>query len=119
MRLSRLLRTPAAALDKGNSCRHQLCTTLRTDSHHCELVTQELRKIKELLHNPFAARIAEVFSSDGSGRLDFKNFLELFAVFSPRASFDVKVIFLFAMWDFDGELFPLVCIASTARLALS
>ncbi len=43
-----------------------------------------------------------MFSDDGSGRLSFKNFLELFSVFSPRANFDIKVIFLFAIWDFDG-----------------
>jgi len=63
---------------------------------------QDLKRIDELLYNPFAARIADIFSEDGSGRLSFKNFLELFSVFSPRASFDVKVIFLFAIWDFDG-----------------
>jgi calcium and integrin-binding protein 2 len=63
---------------------------------------QDLRNINELLYNPFAGRIAEVFSDDGTGRLTFKNFLELFAVFSPQANFDVKVIFLFAIWDFDG-----------------
>ena len=43
-----------------------------------------------------------MFSDDGTGKLTFKNFLELFAVFSPQANFDVKVIFLFAIWDFDG-----------------
>lgn len=63
---------------------------------------QDLKRIDELLYNPFSARIASIFSEDGSGRLSFKNFLELFSVFSPRASFDVKVIFLFAIWDFDG-----------------
>jgi Ca2+-binding EF-hand superfamily protein len=63
---------------------------------------QDLRNIDELLYNPFAGRIAEVFSDDGTSRLTFKNFLELFAVFSPQANFDVKGIFLFAIWDFDG-----------------
>ena len=71
-------------------------------NQHLLNVLQELKTINELLHNPLAARIAEVFSDDGSGRLSFKNFLELFSVFSPRANFDVKVIFLFAIWDFDG-----------------
>lgn len=65
---------------------------------------QDLKHIDELLFNPFAGRIAEVFSDDGTGRLSFKNFLELFAVFSPQANFDVKIIFLFAIWDFDGAL---------------
>lgn len=63
----------------------------------------DIKRIDELLYNPFAARISEIFSEDGSGRMSFKNFLEMFSVFSPRASFDVKVIFLFAIWDFDGD----------------
>lgn len=67
------------------------------------MTSQDLKRIDELLYNPFSARISDIFSEDGSGRMSFKNFLEMFSVFSPRASFDIKVIFLFAMWDFDGE----------------
>ena len=72
-------------------------TTINSDT------TQELKRVNELLYNPFSTRIAEVFSDDGAGQLSFKNFLELFSVFSPGASFDAKVVFLFAIWDFDGE----------------
>ena len=52
--------------------------------------------------NPFAARIVELFSEDGSGELDFQKVVNLFSVFSPRATAETKVVWAFAIWDFDG-----------------
>jgi hypothetical protein len=63
---------------------------------------QELLKVPELRCNPFAARIVELFSEDGSGELDFQKTINLFSVFSPRATPETKVVWAFAVWDFDG-----------------
>ncbi len=64
---------------------------------------QELIQVKELLYNPFTPRIVELFSGDGSGRLDFQQFLHMMSVFSSRASAEAKVVWAFALWDFDGK----------------
>ena len=64
---------------------------------------QELIQVKELLYNPFTPRIVELFSGDGSGRLDFHHFLHMMSVFSSRASAETKVVWAFALWDFDGK----------------
>jgi hypothetical protein len=60
--------------------------------------------VKELLYNPFTPRIVELFSGDGSGRLDFQRFLHMMSVFSSRASAEAKIVWAFALWDFDGTL---------------
>ena len=57
----------------------------------------------ELKCNPFGARIVELFSEDGSGTINFQNFMNIFSVFSPRATVDTKMVWAFAIWDFDGE----------------
>ena len=65
---------------------------------------QEMLKVDELRCNPFAARIVELFSEDGSGEIDFQKFINIFSVFSSRATVDTKMVWAFAIWDFDGEL---------------
>ena len=52
--------------------------------------------------NPFAARIVELFSEDGSGIISFQKFINIFSVFSPRATNETKTVWAFAIWDFDG-----------------
>ena len=64
---------------------------------------QEMLKVDELRCNPFAARIVELFSEDGSGEIDFQKFINIFSVFSSRATVDTKMVWAFAIWDFDGE----------------
>ncbi len=54
--------------------------------------------------NPFAARIVELFSEDGSGIIPFQKFINIFSVFSPRATNETKTVWAFAIWDFDGVL---------------
>ena len=65
---------------------------------------QELLNIKELLYNPFAPRIVELFSENGSGQISFQSFLNMMSVFSSRASAEAKTVWAFALWDFDGDL---------------
>ncbi|KAK9845378.1 hypothetical protein WJX81_005018 [Elliptochloris bilobata] len=71
--------------------------------HSGYLALNELLKVPELRCNPFAARIVELFSEDGSGELDFQKVVNLFSVFSPRATAETKVVWAFAVWDFDGD----------------
>lgn len=63
---------------------------------------QELLVMSELRANPFALRICQLFSSDAR-KLTFHDFIEMMSVFSFRTPLEVKVIWAFAMWDFDGD----------------
>lgn len=53
--------------------------------------------------NPFAARICMVFSEDGSGRLTFQKFLNVVSTFSKQTSSEIKTVWIFSLWDFDGD----------------
>lgn len=53
--------------------------------------------------NPFAARICMVFSEDGSGRLTFQKFLNVVTTFSKHSSSELKTVWIFSLWDFDGD----------------
>lgn len=88
-------------------CSNSRCTPLQ----HQPLATrhaQDLVSIPELRCNPFAGRIVEVFSGDGSGTLNFSQFLHMLAVFSPRARNETKTVWAFALWDFDGTWTPTI-----------
>ena len=81
-----------------------LYVTARPDGAlDCKPPAQEMLKVDELKCNPFGARIVELFSEDGSGTINFQNFMNIFSVFSPRATVDTKMVWAFAIWDFDGE----------------
>ena len=67
------------------------------------LCFQELRALPELRANPFAKRLCELFSEDGSGQLTFVRFVSMMGIFSNRTSLESKIIWAFAIWDFDGE----------------
>lgn len=64
---------------------------------------EECLAVDELRANPFAPRICELFSEDGSGSLTFTNFLDMKSAFSKKASPDVRIVWAFALWDFDGD----------------
>ena len=68
--------------------------------------------------NPFASRIVELFSEDGSGVISFQKFINIFSVFSPRATAETKTVWAFAIWDFDGAVlnaYPLQDIGISLR----
>lgn len=67
------------------------------------LSVEELKCLDELRANPFSHRICFLFSQDGSGTLSFDDFVDMMAVFSYRTPAEVKLIWAFAMWDFDGD----------------
>jgi len=68
------------------------------------IMLQEMLNVDEFKCNPFASRIVELFSEDGSGIISFQKFINIFSVFSPRATAETKTVWAFAVWDFDGAL---------------
>ncbi|XP_045156241.2 calcium and integrin-binding family member 2-like [Mercenaria mercenaria] len=65
----------------------------------------ELEVMTELRENPFCERICQVFSEDGSGDMNFDDFLDMFSVFSEAAPRDIKCVYAFKIYDFDGDNF--------------
>lgn len=68
-----------------------------------ELTFEDIGNIEEMKANPFAHRICELFSEDGSGRLTFDKFLNMMDAFSDDTPSEVKLVWAFAMWDYDGD----------------
>ncbi|CAK9198875.1 unnamed protein product [Sphagnum troendelagicum] len=64
---------------------------------------EELAQVEEMRVNPFAARICELFSDDGSDKLTFMMYLNVMSTFSKETHADVKMVWIFALWDFDGD----------------
>ncbi|KAJ7523270.1 hypothetical protein O6H91_18G053600 [Diphasiastrum complanatum] len=64
---------------------------------------QDITQIEEMRANPFASRICELFSEDGTGCLNFEKFLKLISIFSASTPAEVKMAWAFALWDFDGD----------------
>eukprot|EP00320_Phaeocystis_rex_P003276 CAMPEP_0119062500 /NCGR_PEP_ID=MMETSP1178-20130426/6072_1 /TAXON_ID=33656 /ORGANISM="unid sp, Strain CCMP2000" /LENGTH=274 /DNA_ID=CAMNT_0007043787 /DNA_START=70 /DNA_END=894 /DNA_ORIENTATION=- len=60
-------------------------------------------ELPEFDNNPFAPRLCEVFSADGSGDLSFDELLDMFHALSPKAEREVKILTAFRMYDFDGD----------------
>ena len=44
-----------------------------------------------------------VFSEDGTGKLDFQKFLNVTLTFSRQTPAERKMIWIYALWDFDGD----------------
>ena len=62
--------------------------------------------------NPLALRLLAVFDNDGSGDVDFKEFITGLGVFSAKGKKEEKLAFAFKVYDIDrdgyisnGELF--------------
>uniref|UniRef100_A0A2C9JUE4 EF-hand domain-containing protein n=1 Tax=Biomphalaria glabrata TaxID=6526 RepID=A0A2C9JUE4_BIOGL len=76
--------------------------------HYCQsetLPADKLENIPELRENPFRRRILEVFSQDNTGDLAFDDFLNMFSVFSEDAPREIKAVYAFKIYDFDGDNF--------------
>ena len=74
--------------------------------------TKEFLKIPQINSNPLQQRLLAVFDTDGSGDIDFIEFLRGINVFSGKASQEDKLRFIFKVYDMDrdgyisnGELF--------------
>lgn len=73
------------------------------DENYLQIGIKEFSKLEEMRVNPFAARICMVFSEDGSGKLDFQKFLNITLTFSRQTPAERKMIWIYALWDFDGD----------------
>lgn len=70
-----------------------------------KILAIEVEAMPELKENPFCERICQVFSEDGSGDMSFDDFLDMFSVFSEAAPRDIKCVYAFRIYDFDGDSF--------------
>ncbi|CAH1795830.1 unnamed protein product [Owenia fusiformis] len=72
-------------------------------THTVKIPCNTLLSMSEIKTNPFNRRICEVFSEDGTGNMSFDDFLDMFSVFSESAPRDVKAVYAFRIYDFDGD----------------
>ena len=66
---------------------------------------EQLLTLAEFQYNPLAQQLCKSFSSNGSGALSFEDLLDLYNVFSPKASRELKTQAVFRVYDFDGDGF--------------
>lgn len=59
----------------------------------------------ELKENPFRDQICKVFSESAPGFMTFEEFLDMFSVFSEAAPRDIKAVYAFKIYDWDGDNF--------------
>eukprot|EP00042_Codosiga_hollandica_P024746 m.105948 g.105948 ORF g.105948 m.105948 type:complete len:188 (-) comp51666_c0_seq2:50-613(-) len=69
------------------------------------LTMDQVLSLPVLRFNPFASRICMMFSDDGSGNLAFEHFLDMLSVFSKYADDDVKMSYIFRLFDLDEDGF--------------
>lgn len=64
---------------------------------------QKIIEQPEFRCNPFAKQLCIAFSSDGTGNLNFDEYVDLYHVLSPKASQQVKVEVAFRVYDYDSD----------------
>lgn len=88
-------------LDEDHSGRVEFKVNIQ-EASSTSLCIQELCTLPEIRANPFARRLCRLFSEDGSETLTFRQFVNLIGIFCERTNLDTKIVWAFAMWDFDG-----------------
>ncbi|CAM6088229.1 unnamed protein product [Calypogeia fissa] len=82
--------------------------------HGLDKITHdELLQVEQMRANPFASRICELFSEDGSGILSFENFLNMMSMFSIHTRPEVKMVWAFAC----GILMVTISLAQILKLS--
>ena len=69
------------------------------------LSQDDLTMIPEVVMNPLAKRLCAMFERDEAERINFKNFALGLSVLGERAAPEVKVRFLFRIYDVDSDGF--------------
>ncbi|TPX67656.1 hypothetical protein SpCBS45565_g03616 [Spizellomyces sp. 'palustris'] len=76
------------------------------------LTKEEFLSLPQVANNPLAQRLLAVFDNDGSGDVDFKEFISGLSAFSTKGNREEKLKFAFKVYDMDrdgfisnGELF--------------
>jgi len=70
-----------------------------------KLSLQELLSLPELRNNPLVRRVTDVFDKDGSGDVDFMEFLQGLSTFGSNVDNTEKLRFAFQIYDIDGDGF--------------
>lgn len=65
----------------------------------------EFLAIPGVANNPLAGRLLETFDKDGSGDVDFQEFITGLSVFSGKSEKDDKLRFAFEIYDIDRDGF--------------
>ena len=78
-------------------------TTDASVAGHDRIPFRVALEMPEIVANPFGPRILEVFSGDGSGHLRFADLVNLVSTLKYSSDPEVKMVWLFALWDFDGD----------------
>merc|ERR1712062_416373 len=83
----------------------------------------EFVSVPELKENPLVKRVVEIFDSDLDGEVDFKEFVMGIAQFSKSESDDLRLQFIFRIYDMDrdgyisnGELFQVLKMMTGSNL---
>eukprot|EP00656_Telonema_subtile_P015750 TRINITY_DN1828_c0_g1_i2.p1 TRINITY_DN1828_c0_g1~~TRINITY_DN1828_c0_g1_i2.p1 ORF type:complete len:186 (+),score=50.19 TRINITY_DN1828_c0_g1_i2:156-713(+) len=66
---------------------------------------EKFATVAQFRNNPFSGRIVDIFSERGDETLTFEEFLDVFSVFSARASKEEKIKVAFRLYDFDDNGF--------------
>nr|KAG5688181.1 hypothetical protein BaRGS_021372 [Batillaria attramentaria] len=72
------------------------------EAHTVRIDNALVAAMPELKENPFRDRICEVFS-EADGQMTFEEFLDMFSVFSESAPRDIKAVYAFKIYDWDGD----------------
>ncbi|XP_075250695.1 calcineurin subunit B type 1-like [Convolutriloba macropyga] len=87
------------------------------------LSLEEFMSLPELRQNPLVQRVLDIFDSDESGEIDFKEFIEGMSQFSVKGDKTSKLRFAFKIYDIDkdgfisnGELFQVLKIMVGSNL---
>lgn len=65
----------------------------------------EFLSIPGVVSNPLATRLIETFDKDGSGDVDFQEFITGLSIFSTKGLEDDKLKFAFEIYDIDKDGF--------------
>jgi len=83
----------------------------------------EFVSVPELKENPLVKRVVDIFDSDLNGEVDFKEFVLGLAQFSKSESDDLRLQFIFRIYDMDrdgyisnGELFQVLKMMTGSNL---
>ncbi|XP_063712226.1 calcineurin subunit B type 2-like [Symsagittifera roscoffensis] len=87
------------------------------------LSLDEFMSLPELRQNPLVQRVLDIFDSDESGEIDFKEFIQGMSQFSVKGDKTSKLKFAFKIYDIDkdgfisnGELFQVLKIMVGSNL---
>ncbi|KAL6042124.1 Calcineurin subunit B type 1 [Balamuthia mandrillaris] len=96
--------TPVFTAQEINRLYHRFTKLDKSSSGF--ISTDEFLSLPELAMNPLNPRVIALFQQEkGEDKVNFKDFVQVLAVFSPKASRKDKLRLAFKMYDVDGDGF--------------